>query len=134
MGRIARVALLLLALFGAIAGINLSISHLNTGETCPVLGPLPACYLVAIGYSLVALSAVSARAKWSRNLFFLGWTPVAVLAGFGVILELAGRDTCPTGAGNIPQCFYSFLMAMICLVLFLLFQKFGATLNQTGEG
>lgn len=130
----ARAALLVLALFGAIAGINLSISHLSTGETCPIIGPLPACYLVAIGYSLVAISAISATAKWSRNIFFLGWTPVAVLAGFGVVLELAGRDTCPPGAGNIPQCFYSFLMALICLILFLVFRKFGAKLINTGEG
>ena len=134
MGRVARIALLLLALFGAIAGINLSISHLSTGETCPVIGPLPACYLVAIGYSLVALSAISATAKWSRIIFFIGWTPVALLAGFGVVLELAGRETCPRGAGNIPQCFYSFLMALICLVLFLIFRKSGAKSKFLGEG
>jgi len=61
---------------------------MSTGETCPVVGPLPACYLVAIGYFLVALSAISPTAKWTRNVFFIGWTPVAVLAGFGSTMFL----------------------------------------------
>jgi len=126
MGQLARFALLAIALFGAYVGISLSLSHMNTGETCPTLGPLPACYLVAIGYSLVALSTISAVKPWTRNIFFLGWTPVALLAGMGVALELAGRETCPQGAGGIPQCFYSFLMAMICLLLFMAFRKSGA--------
>jgi len=134
MGQVARIALILLALFGAYAGISLSISHINTGETCPVIGFLPACYLVAIGYSLVALSTISASANWSRIAFFLGWVPVAVLAGFGVVLEVAGRETCPRGAGNIPQCFYSFLMALICLILFLVFRKSGLKLKIPSDG
>ena len=134
MGQATRIALVLLAILGAFAGTNLSISHLSTGETCPVIGPMPACYLVAFGYSLVVLSAISATAKWSQNIFYLGWTPVAALAGFGVVLELAGRETCPKGAGDIPQCFYSFLMALMCLFLFLLFRKSGKTLNKTEGG
>jgi len=134
MGQVTRIVLVLLALLGAFAGINLSISHLSTGETCPVIGPLPACYLVAIGYSLVVLSAISATAKWTRNIFYLGWTSIAALAGFGVMLELSGRETCPNGAGNIPQCFYSFLMVLICLVLFLILRKTGKTPNKTERG
>jgi len=81
MGQLARFALLAIALFGAYVGISLSLSHMSTGETCPILGPLPACYLVAIGYSLVALSTISATKSWTRNAFFLGWTPVTLLAG-----------------------------------------------------
>jgi len=134
MRQILRIALLVLALFGTFAGASLSLSHMSTGETCPVVGPLPACYLVAIGYFLVALSAISPTAKWTRNVFFIGWTPVAVLAGFGVMLELAGRETCPRGAGGIPQCFYSFLMAMICLFLFLMFRKTAMRALPLSEG
>jgi len=86
MRQITRIALLALALFGTYAGVSLSLSHLNTGETCPVVAHLPACYVVAIGYFLVALSTISLLGRGSKYMFFCGWTPVAVLAGFGVVL------------------------------------------------
>lgn len=53
MDKLARYALISLALLGTIAGASLSTSHLQTGETCPMLGPLPACYVVFIGYMLI---------------------------------------------------------------------------------
>lgn len=129
----ARYMLMALALLGAYAGVKLSLSHLSTGETCPMLGPVPACYIVALGYLAVLVSTIFKESFWSKPTFFLGWAPVAGLALFGVVFELAGHDICPPGALGIPQCFYSFLMAMSCLGLFLLYRRNAPTAKMAGE-
>ena len=108
----------LLAGLGALAGLRLSIEHLQHGEICPVLGPIPACIIVFLGYLCVFLSALLISKTFVKRLFFIGWTPVFLLALMGVVLELTKGDICPSGAYGIPQCFFSFAMALICLVLF----------------
>jgi len=133
MEKAARYALLLLAFSGALAGGQLSLQHLSFGEVCPMLGPIPACLVVFLGYLSISVSAAlgaTSRAKW---LFFLGWVPVAGLAFSGVVLELLGNDICPPGALGIPQCVYSFAMAMMCLGLFLLYRRFAALPKLSGE-
>lgn len=132
MGKLSRLALIALSLLGCLAGVKLSLSHFNTGEICPVLGPIPACYIVALGYGAVFVSTVFKNSKWSRPVFFIGWSPVAGLALFGVVLELIGQDICPPGALGIPQCFYSFLMAIICLALFLTYRRKMGVIDQPG--
>jgi len=133
-GTAARYVLIVLALVGSFAGWQLFISHLNTGDTCPMLGPVPACIVVALGYLAVGISAIFGASGWSRNLFSIGWLPAALLAMSGVVLEFMGQDICPTGALGIPQCFYSLLMALICLALFLLYRKLARRDIMSGEG
>jgi len=128
-----RYGLMALAILGSLAGWQLTYTHLNIGETCPMLGPMPACIIVALGYFLVTVSAIFAGSKWSKRLFFIGWLPVAFLAASGVALELLGQDICPAGALGIPQCFYSLLMALICLALFLSYRKFARRDIKSGE-
>lgn len=118
-----RLALGLLSGFGAYAGGSLSLRHAQTGEICPMLGPIPACYLVFLGYLLVFVSAVITERPIARKLFYLGWTPVFLLALTGVTLELTKGHVCPPGALGIPQCFYSFTMALLCLGFFKLSLK-----------
>lgn len=113
-----RIGLLLISAFGLFAGAQLSFSHMQSGETCPVLGPLPACYLVLAGYLAVFIAASFIRRPWSRKLFYMGLLPVFLLAAIGVTLELVQGETCPPGAMGIPQCFFSLAMATACLVLF----------------
>lgn len=115
--------LVLLAVFGAFAGLRLSLSHLQTGEVCPMLGPLPACIVVFFGYLFVSIAALNYAKLWSKKLFYIGWTPVFLLAFFGVILELTYGQTCPPGPAGVPQCFISLGMASIAWGLFRMIRK-----------
>lgn len=123
MGKTAQYALILFSLLGTLAGGKLSIEHLQTGETCPEIGPIPACLIVFIGYALVLISVTIGPRSKMKLLFFIGWTPIFLLAGIGVSLEIFGQDICPPGAFGIPQCAYSLAMVLICLGLFLLKRK-----------
>jgi len=113
-----RILLTLTAGVGAIAGLVLSVQHLQTGETCPQLGSVPACYLVFAGYVLVLTSAwlPIRRAAWA---FWMGWTPIASLASAGTVFELVEGNVCPRTDSGIPQCFISLGIAIALLVLWL---------------
>lgn len=113
-----RLALLILAGLGTLAGLKLSIEHLQHGEVCPMLGPMPACIIVFLGYLCVFLAALFIRKEIFKRVFYIGWTPVFLLALMGVVLELTKGHICPPGAYGVPQCFFSFAMALICLALF----------------
>lgn len=115
---IARGALFVLAGLGCFAGARLSLEHIQHGEICPLLGPVPACIIVCLGYLGVLLAAIFRTKPFARTLFYLGWVPVFGLALMGVVLELSKGDICPSGAAGIPQCFFSLGMAMACLILF----------------
>jgi hypothetical protein len=116
--KIARIALIGLAGLGMLAGAKLSLEHLQHGEVCPMLGPIPACIIVFLGYLGVVLAAFFIKQPFSKKLFYVGWTPVFFLALIGVGLELTKGHVCPPGAMGIPQCFFSLAMALICFGLF----------------
>ena len=124
-----RLALIILAGFGTLAGLKLSIEHMQHGEVCPMLGPIPACIIVFIGYLCVLITAVLLKKSFVKRLFYIGWTPVFLLALMGVTVEvgvmlgLIKDHICPIGAFGIPQCFFSFAMILICLGLFKLTLK-----------
>ena len=115
---VSRIVLILLAGFGTFVGAQLSLSHMQSGEVCPLLGGVPACYLVFVMYGMVVLSAVLIRNKLSGWLFLIGWAVVFGLAASGVTLELIQGETCPPGPAGIPQCFISLAMASACLLLY----------------
>ncbi len=117
------VFLLLVAAFGTFAGLRLSIVHLRVAEVCPMLGPVPACVVVSVGYFLVLLAALFYHKKWSIKLFYIGWIPVFILAFSGVILELIRGQTCPPGPNGIPQCFISLAMILVAWALFKVIRK-----------
>lgn len=123
MYKFAHYALILLSLLGTFAGANLSLEHLQTGETCPMLGPIPACFVVFAGYALILVNAIFASRLNRKTLFFIGWSPIFLLAAMGVSLEIFGQNICPPGAFGVPQCVYSLAMALLCLGLFILPRK-----------
>ena len=94
-----------------------------------MLGPIPACIIVFLGYLCVVIAAVFIKKSFVKRAFYIGWTPVFLLALMGVTTELAimlGLDAdhiCPIGAYGIPQCFFSLAMVLICLGLFKLSLK-----------
>jgi len=118
-----RTILFMISAFGTFAGARLSLLHLQQGEVCPMVGPLPACILVFLGYLGVCLSAIFIQKTWASRAFYLGWTPVFILACIGVGLELFKGNVCPNGPANIPQCFFSLGMAAICWVLYRMAKK-----------
>lgn len=119
----ARFVLIALAGLGTFAGGRLTVEHLQHGEVCPMAGPIPACIIVFLGYLLVLLAGIFLSKKFSKPAFFLGWTPVFLLALIGVSLEIVKGQTCPPGAFGIPQCFFSLAMVLACLGLFKLGRK-----------
>ena len=123
LNNLARFTLIALAGLGTFAGLRLSIEHLQHGEVCPVLGPIPACIIVFAGYALILLSAIFIKGSHAKKLFYTGWTPVFLLAFIGVMLELTKGHVCPEGAFGIPQCFFSLAMVLACLGLFRLALK-----------
>jgi len=51
-----RTAIVLLASIGVLGVGRISISHWTSEASCPMMGSLPACYIILIGYSLIVLS------------------------------------------------------------------------------
>lgn len=97
-----------LALYGAVAAFSISERHMSGVEDCPFLGPVPACYVVLAGYSVMLLSVLRPM-KW---LFLVGWLPVFLLATAGVTSELfSDQPVCPRTAGGIPKCYFSFALS-----------------------
>jgi len=116
--KVALALLVSISGFGVIAGLQLTMDHLKTGEVCPVLGPIPACYIVLFGYLCVFLTAIFYRKAKVNVLFYIGWMPVLVLAFSGVVMELTRGEICPAGPAEIPQCFFSLAMAIAAWILF----------------
>ena len=86
--RFLQALLMLIAAFGAFAGLRLTLEHLQVGEICPTLGPLPACLVVFLGYLLVLIAAIAQQKQWAQKAFYIGWSPIFILALFGSIWEL----------------------------------------------
>jgi len=117
-----RTAIVLLASIGVLGVGRISIIHW-TGETsCPMIGSLPACYIILIGYSLIVLSMYP-RLQKASVLFLVGWVPVVMLALTGVVGELTDVLQCPHLENGTPQCFLSAALALtIGLLAWLLFK------------
>ena len=123
MNKLYRLLLVLVSGFGALAGLSLTVEHIQTGEVCPHLGPIPACYLVLVAYAMIFASAFTLGKSIGVRLFVVGWIIVFGLAASGVVMELIVGETCPPGPAGIPQCFISFSMAVACLVFFVLARR-----------
>lgn len=116
-------ALLLVILAVAIwvlAGLGpLILDELRGIDACPKLGPVPACYLVGIGYLAIAIAVVFSPRRLTA-LFLLGWTPVLLLALSGSIMEIMGHPTCPVSPTGTPLCYFSLGVSLVLLPVFLL--------------
>ena len=63
-----RTAIILLAGIGVLGVGRISITHWTGEASCPMIGSLPACYIILIGYSLIVLSMYPRLQQ--------GWVPV----------------------------------------------------------
>jgi len=75
---------------------------------------IPACYLVTIGYALMALSCLLRKS----GLFRVGWIPVALLAAVGSLAEVFGNEVCPRSESGTPLCYYSLAFALLIATTF----------------
>ena len=91
--------------------------HATGVETCPTLGPVPACYVVLLGYALMGAS-VFVNARIRTPLFAAGLVPVIGLALTGSSMEILGYQACPRSADGIPTCYFSLAFATGLMVLF----------------
>ena len=124
-----RTSIILLASIGVLGVGRISITHWTGEASCPMIGPLPACYIILIGYSLIVLSMYPHVQK-ALVLFVIGWAPVMLLALTGVVGELTGVLQCPHLEIGIPQCYISAALALIIgLIAWLLFKIEAATVD-----
>jgi len=113
--RLVVIGLCAIGLFGA---ASITYEHAIGIESCPTLGPVPACYVVLLGYTLAGASMVIV-AKYRTALFVAGWLPVFGLALVGSGMQVLGSVQCPKSAGGIPGCFLSLILATGLIIAFL---------------
>ena len=120
-----RIALLLLVGLGLWSGAKLSISHYQSGEACPILGALPACYVAFAGYLMMATAVLRlfmSAAPWS-GVFWSGvfWTGLFLAGGLALLgsaFELIQGDICPQAMGWLPMCYVSLAFSVVIGVLY----------------
>jgi hypothetical protein len=112
--RILIATISLLVLYGLYPVIWAQATH---ATQCPALGPLPACYVVGLCYTLIAISAIHSL-SFAAHIFWIGWLPVFSLALTGSITEISGTPVCPRNALDIPLCYFSLGIATILLLCF----------------
>lgn len=113
--RLVVAGLCAIGLFGA---AWITYEHATGIESCPTLGPLPACYIVLLGYGLAGAS-MFVPVRLRTALFLVGWLPVFGLALVGSGMQVFGFVQCPKSGSGIPGCFLSLILATSLIVAFL---------------
>ena len=114
-----------LVVFGLVGFVFYSSARLawrqwTTGEACPVVGSVPACYVAFAGYLAMAIGLVASvmlGAAWARSLFYVGVGVAGGLALLGTTLELIKGNVCPR-VGEVPMCYISLAMSLLIGGLF----------------
>jgi len=110
----------------------LILDELSGIIACPMLGPIPACYLVGIGYFAMAVAVIFSPRRL-MVLFLVGWAPVFLLALTGSTLEILGRPTCPASPSGTPLCYFSLAVASLLLPAFLFGRHLQPVVNNTNQ-
>jgi len=118
LARALRIALIGACVYVLNGIVSISFEHFRTGGACPMLGPVPACYVVSLAYAAMAVAGVIfwRVALW---LFLAGAMPVIALAMVGTMSELLGVPTCPRAPGGMPLCYASLAVGIGLLAGFL---------------
>ena len=124
--RLIIVGLCTIGLFGV---APIAFQQATCAAPCPALGPVPACYLVLLGYALIGAS-VFVGVRFRPSLFIVGWIPVFGLALTGSSLEILGSEACPRNADNIPTCFFSLALTIGLIVAFIVERFYGPKSKQ----
>jgi len=122
MKNILRFSVIILGAVGFLGVTQISYVHAIGQESCPILGSIPACYLIFIGYAMVIASMLPKISR-ARMIFLIGWTPVIVLALMGTVGELTQTMSCPHTEAGTPKCYFSAAYSAVIGVLAYLFFK-----------
>ena len=117
------IVLALVLGFATYSALVLSLAEMKTPGTCPALGPVPACYVVLLGYGLGLIGHLLSRLRLGTGLFVFGLAIPTILAVIGTVGQLGGFIECPKTDGNTPMCYLSLGMCSICWVLWILIRK-----------
>ena len=117
-----RLAIIALGGLGFLGVGGISFSHWTGEATCPMIGLIPACYIIFVGYGLILLS-IFVKIKISVPIFFIGWLPVIVLAFIGVIGDITSTVVCPMSEIGIPKCYFSAALSLLIGFLYWCFYK-----------
>ena len=116
-----RLALIGLVILGLWSGGRLSYSQYQSGEACPILGVVPACYIAFAGYLMMASALAVTTAKPEVNLSWMFWSGLLAAGGLALLgsgLELARGDVCPKAFGWLPMCYVSLAFSALIGILY----------------
>ena len=117
----ARLILYGLVAFGVWSGGRLSYLHFLSGEACPILKVVPACYIAFAGYVAMAIALLIPSLSGAQSLSWLFWLGLGVAGGLalmGSAFELIQGDVCPKGFGWLPMCYVSLAFSVIIGILY----------------
>ena len=121
-----RLALIVLVVLGLWSSARLAYSHYQSGEACPILGIVPACYIALAGYLMMAASVAATIAKPELNLSWLFWLGLLAAGGLALLgsgMELAKGDVCPKAYGWLPMCYVSLAFGVLIGILYALMSR-----------
>ena len=126
-----RLVLFALVAFGTYGSGRLAWLQWSTGEACPVVGSVPACYVAFAGYFFMIAALIGLpKLAWLSKAFYTGITIAGGLALVGTVLELVKGNVCPR-VGSIPMCYISLAMSLLIVGLFYVTTKPAATIGST---
>lgn len=119
---ILRIGIILLGIIGFIGVTNISYVHWSGESSCPMLGVVPACYVIFVAYAMVVVSMF--LKDNAKKIFLIFWLPIIVLALIGSVGELTNLMQCPHTADGTPKCYFSALFSgMIGVLAWFYFKK-----------
>ena len=113
--------LILLVAAGLWSGAGLSWHQFQSGDACPMLGRVPACYIAFASYLAMAVSLVIRLATQPdrfRWLFWIGLGFAGGLATLGTVMEVIKGGICPKAFGVLPMCYVSLAICVVMGILF----------------
>lgn len=117
-----RLAIITLSSLGIWGVGGISFSHWTGEASCPMIGSLPACYIILFAYGLILLSVLFTFEK-TLTVFLIGWIPVIILALIGIGGEITSTLACPPSEIGIPKCYFSALLSIVIGCLYWYFYK-----------
>jgi hypothetical protein len=114
-----------LSIAGGYGAFGISHLHLTTHQSCPLLGIIPACYIILMAYGLMTLGWIGRIPfdyfifirRYRNILFWVGLVPAFLLALMGSMGEVFGFANCPHTGSGFPKCFISFGFLIILVLM-----------------